>query len=134
MLINTVIRIAVLSLVMGVYMIWAFRGIENAPVEAASALLELVLSFLVLTVIGVPIYARLKHVTGAGLVELTFRWWLVTAILVTVGWLVIYSRDLASEGYFSSNLAVGAIGLAILVAVANYLLVKAGGYLTAKRG
>ena len=134
MLLNTVIRIVVLSFCMGVYMIWAFRGIEDNPLEAARALLELVSGFLVLTVIGVPIYARWKRVEGAGLAELTFRWWLVTAILVTAGWLVFYSRDLASQGYFSANLMLGTIGLVILVAVANYLLVKVGQYLSAKRG
>ncbi len=133
MLINTVIRIVVLSLLMGVYMIWAFRGIENNPLEAAGALLALVSGFLVLTVIGVPIYARWKRV-DANLAELTFRWWLVTAIPITAGWLGFYSRDLALQGYFSANVVLGAIGLAILVAAANYLLVKAGGYLSAKRG
>ena len=89
---NVGIRIISLSLIMSIYMVWAFRGVESDPQEAISALLMFLGGFLVLTVVAVPIYKMTGSKVGGTLAEFTFRCWLVTATLVTIGWLVFFAQ------------------------------------------
>ena len=124
-----VLRIIVLSIVMGAYFIWAFRGIENHPVESVPALLGLLAGFLAPTAIGMGLYAA---TTGRGrqdLPALAFRAWLVTAGVVAIGWLVFYAQDPAAAGFFRDNVLVGGLVLAALMVALNFGLLRALDYL-----
>jgi len=128
-----VIRIGVLSIAMALYMTWAFRGIENNPLEAGPAVLEYFISFMICAVIAVPAYRMIKKPDDDALSAFAFRIWLVTATLVAIGWLVYFSQNLASQGEFTNNMIVGAVIMAVMVAVLNYLVILASRSLVQKR-
>ncbi len=127
------IRIGVLSIAMALYMTWAFRGIENNPLEAGPAVLEYFISFMICAVIAVPVYRMIRKPDGDALSAFAFRVWLVTATLVAIGWLIYFSQNLASQGEFTNNMIVGAVIMAAMVAVLNYLLILASRSLMQKR-
>ncbi len=130
---NVGIRITSLSLIMSIYMVWAFRGVEYDPQEAIGALLVFLGGFLVLTVIAVPIYKMTGSKAGGTLAEFAFRCWLVTATLVTIGWLVFFAQDPAAAGFFRDNILIGAAILIVVVAAANFAVTQFLAYLTPKR-
>jgi len=127
------IRIGVLSVAMALYMTWAFRGIEYDVLESGPAALEYFISFMICAVIAVPVYRMIKKPDNDALAAFAFRIWLVTATLVTIGWLIYFSQDVASQGEFRNNLIVGAIIMAVMVAVLNYALIIANRNLARKR-
>jgi len=126
---QVVARIIGLSLVMSVYMVWAFRGIEYDPQEAVSALLIFLGGFLVFTMVAVPIYRMTGSKAGGTLEEFTFRCWMITAALVAIGWLVFFAQDPAAAGFFRDNILIGAAVLIVLVLAANFLLNQVFAYL-----
>lgn len=126
-------RIIILSLVLSVYMVWAFRGVEYDPQEAVSALLGFVGSFLVLTAVAVPIYRMTRGKAGGNVAVFAFRCWLVTAAVVTLVWLVYFSRDTAAAGFFRDNIVVGALALIAVIGGANFALTQCLAYLAPKR-
>lgn len=130
---NVAIRIVVLSIAMGAYFVWAFRGIENDPLESAPALLGFIAGFLFLTAVAVPVFAATAGKGKGNLAGFAFRCWLLTAGLVAVGWLVFYSRDPAAAGFFRENVIVGGLVLAGLVAVVNFALIRALEYLAPRK-
>lgn len=127
------IRIIALSLVMSVYMLWAFRGIETDPQESIGALLVFLGGFLVLTAVAAPVYQLTKGKSGGDTAGFAFRFWLISAAAVTVAWLVFFWQDTAAAGFFRDSVIIGAVILPVLVAAANYVLTQVFAYLAPKR-
>ena len=119
---SIVIRIAVLSAVMAIYMGYAFRGIEYDPVEAGPSLLAHFLAFTILTLIAVPLYKMKTHPDEAALGAFTFRFWAVTATIVSIVMIVYSSMDVASAGEYRDNVIVGAIIMAVMIVALNFVL------------
>lgn len=126
-------RILGLSLVMSVYMVWAFRGVEYDPQEAVVALLEFLGGFLVLTAVAVPIYKMTRGKAGGNISEFAFRFWMITATLVTFGWLVFFAQDPAAAGYFRDNILIGVAIFIVVVLATNFVLNRVFAYLAPKR-
>ena len=119
---NTAIRIGVLSVVMAIYMGWAFRGIEYDVMETGPALLGFFVAFTICTLIAAVLYRLKNQPDSETLDRFTFRVWLVTATLVAVGWLFYYAQDPAAAGEFRDNIIVGGVILAVIVGVLNFVL------------
>ena len=119
---NTAIRIGVLSVVMAIYMGWAFRGIEYDVMETGPALLGFFIAFTICTLIAAALYRLMKRPDSDTLARFAFRVWVVTAALVTVGWLFYYAQDPAAAGEFRDNIIVGGVILAVIVGVLNFVL------------
>jgi len=128
------IRILVLSVVMSIYDIWAFRGVENNPVETIPAFLEVLATFLAPTALLVPAYAMTLGKGRTDLSRFALTCWMVTAALVALAWLGFYAWDKASGGYFRDHMLVGALLLAALMVAANFGLVRALDYLAPRKG
>lgn len=122
---NTAIRIGVLSVVMAVYMGWAFRGIEYDVMETGPALLGFFVAFTICTLIAAVVYRAMSQPEPEALARFAFRVWVVTAALVTVGWLFYYAQDPAAAGEFRDNIIVGGVILAVVVGVLNFVLTLA---------
>jgi NhaP-type Na+/H+ or K+/H+ antiporter len=118
-----VIRIAVLSAVMAIYMGFAFRGIEYDPLEAGPSLLAHFFAFIILTLIAVPLYKMKTHPDEATLGAFAFRFWAITAGIVSLAMIIYSSTDVASAGEFRDNLIVGTIIMLVMVVALNYALV-----------
>ncbi len=130
---SIVIRIAVLSAAMAVYMGVAFRGIEYDALEAGPSLLGYFLAFTIWTLIAVPLYKMKNHPDEKSLTTFAFRFWAITAAVVAIG-MVIYSQtDVASAGAFRDQPIVGAIIMAVMVVILNYALIFAMRSLEPKR-
>jgi len=127
------IRIAVLSAVMAVYIGVAFRGIEYDPMEAVPSLLVYFLAFTIWTLIAVPLYKMKANPDEASLVSFTFRFWAITATIVSIGIIVYSQTDVASAGEFRDNVIVGAIIMAVMVVALNYALIFGMRSLESKR-
>jgi len=127
------IRIAVLSAVMAVYIGVAFRGIEYDPMEAGPSLLVYFLAFTIWTLIAVPLYKMKANPDEASLVSFTFRFWAITATIVSIGIIVYSQTDVASAGEFRDNVIVGAIIMAVMVVALNYALIFGMRSLESKR-
>ncbi len=127
------IRIAVLSAAMAVYMGYAFRGIEYDAMETGPALLGYFLSFTILTIIAVPLYKLKSHPDEKTLTAFAFRFWAVTATIVTIALLVYASTDVASAGKYRDNIIIGGIIMAVMVVALNYALIYASQFLMTKR-
>ncbi len=117
------IRIAVLSAAMAVYMGVGFRGLEYDPMEAGPSLLGYFLAFTIWTLIAVPLYKMKTRPDEESLASFTFRFWAVSATVVTIVLLIYSSMDIASAGQFRDNMIVGAIIMAVMVVALNYLLI-----------
>lgn len=122
------IRIGVLSAVMAVYMSVAFRGIEYDFMETGPALLGFFITFTILTVIAALIYKVKNQPDSDTLSAFSFRVWLITAPLVTIGWLVFYAQDVAAAGEFRDNIILGGVIMAVMVGVLNFVLAYAISY------
>lgn len=116
------IRISVLSAVMSVYMGVAFRGIEYDPVEMAPALIGFFITFTICTIIATAIYKMKNQPDSEILSAFAFRVWLITASLVSVGWLIFYAQDVAAAGEFRDNIIIGGIIMAVMVGILNFVL------------
>jgi len=127
------IRIAVLSAVMAVYIGVAFRGIEYDPMEAGPSLLVYFLAFTIWTLIAVPLYKMKANPDEASLVSFTFRFWAITATIVSIGIIVYSQTDVASAGEFRDNVIVGAIIMPVMVVALNYALIFGMRSLESKR-
>ncbi len=127
------IRIIGLSLVMSIYMIWAFRGVEYDPQESIGALLLFLGGYLILTAVAVPIYQMTRGKSGGDTAGFAFRFWLISAAAVTIAWLVFFWQDPAAAGFFRDSIIVGAVILPVLVAAANYAIIQGFTYLAPKR-
>lgn len=125
-------RIILLSLVMSIYMVWAFRGVEYDPQEAVGALLVFLVGFLVLPAIAVPVYKMTWGKAADNTPDFAFRCWMITAALVAIGWLVFFAQDPAAAGFFRDNILIGAVILIVLVAAANFVLSRVFDYLAPK--
>ncbi len=128
-----IIRIAVLSAVMAIYMGFAFRGIEYDPIEAGPSLLAHFFAFTILTLIAVPLYKMKAHPDEAALGTFAFRFWAVTASIVTLAMIIYSSTDIASAGEFRDNLIVGTLIMVVMVVALNYALAAALKNLLSKR-
>lgn len=126
-------RIITLSLVASIYMLWAFRGVEYDPQEAIGALLVFLGGYLILTAIAVPAYHLTKGKSGSDTAGFAFRFWLVSAAIVTIAWLVFFWQDPAAAGFFRDNIIVGAVILPMLIAAANFALTQVFIYLAPRR-
>jgi len=127
-------RIGVLSAVMAVYMVWAFRGLEYDIAESGPALLGLFVTFTVLAIIAAPILRRKAAGDAAAPGgELIYRFWIVSAAVIAVGWLIYYANDAAAAGEFRDNVIVGGLILAALVVVIHFVLLRVEAYLAPKR-
>ena len=127
------IRIIGLSLIMSVYMIWAFRGVEYDPLESISALLLFLGGYLILTAVAVPIYQMTKGKSGGDTTGFALRFWLISAAAVTIAWLAFFWQDPAAAGFFRDNIIIGAVILPVLVAAANFAFLQGIAYLAPKR-
>jgi hypothetical protein len=127
------IRIIGLSLVMSIYMMWAFRGIEYDPQESVGALLLFLGGYLILTAVAVPVYQMTKGKSGGDTASFAFRFWLISVTAVTIAWLTFFWQDPAAAGFFRDNIIVGAVILPVLVAAANFAIVQGFTYLAPKR-
>jgi len=127
------IRIAVLSAAMAVYMGYAFRGIEYDAMETGPALLGYFLSFTLLTIIAVPLYKLKNHPDEQSLTTFAFRFWAVTATVVTIALLIYSSTDVAAAGKYRDNVIVGGIIMAVMVVALNYALIFVNRSLMTKR-
>ena len=128
-----VIRIAVLSAVMAIYMGYAFRGIEYDPVEAGPSLLAHFLAFTILTLIAVPLYKMKAKPDEAALGSFAFRFWAITATIISLAMIVYSSTDVASAGEYRDNIIVGTIIMLVMVVALNYALIFAMQKLLSKR-
>lgn len=129
----TAIRIGVLSIATGVYIMWAFRGLEYDLLEVGPPLLQLVAAFIVPTAIAVPVYQKLGQHDAAQVARFAFLFWLASTAVITVGYLILFGRDAAAAGYFRDNLIIGVVGLIALIAVLNFVLIRVLGYFAPKR-
>jgi len=129
----TMIRIGILSVAAAVYMGWAFRGIEYEALEAAPALLGLLLAFLIPTLIAMPVYKRLGERSDAQMARFALGFWMASGAIVVLIWLVAFGRDAAAAGYFRDNLVVGIVGLIVLVAILNFALTPVLQYFAPRR-
>jgi len=127
------IRIAVLSAVMAIYMGLAFRGIEYDPLEAAPSLLIYFLAFTIWTIIAVPLYKMKAQPDEAALGAFAFRFWAITATIVTIGMIIYSQTDVASAGKFRYNVIVGTLIMIVMMVGLNYILAAALQNLKSKR-
>ena len=127
------IRIIGLSLVMSIYMMWAFRGIEYDLRESIAPLLLFLGGYLILTAVAVPVYQMTKGKSGGDTAGFAFLFWLVSVTAITIAWLAFFWQDPAAAGFFRDNIIVGAIILPVLVAAANFVIVQGFTYLAPKR-
>ena len=130
---SLVIRIAVLSATMAIYMGVAFRGIEYDPIEAAPSLLVYFLAFTIWTIIAVPLYKMKTQPDEAALGSFAFRTWAITATIVAIGMIIYSATDIASAGKFRDSVIVGTIIMAVMIVALNYILTIALKSLLSKR-
>jgi hypothetical protein len=122
---NTFIRIGILSAIMAGYMGWAFRGIEYDVMETGPALIGYFIGFTLIALIAALIYKSRSKPESAALEKFTFRTWLVSVVVVALGWMIYYSQDPAAAGEFRDNIIVGGLIMAALVGVLNFALAYA---------
>ncbi len=132
---HVIVRIIVLSVVAGAYMVWAFRGVETDPRQSVEPLVIFVAGFLAPTLLIAAVYiltlGKAKDSTSRA--SFIFRCWMVTAALVAAGWLVYFYGDTAAGGFFRANLIGGVIGLIVVVVAGNLLVSAADRYLEGGR-